>query len=208
MFSRLGFVLLLILPAILIQFASHTSVVLNLSNFIQNYLILYLLVLLLVKLSSIVYPPLPGIAFTIASIPLVGWPLAYLIDLTGSTLGSSIAFILGKKYGQSILSRVVGQGITEKIMNTKLKQGTQVEASIVLSFASVGLSDGLAWGGSLIGFKFWPFALGRIMSHLLTTLPIFFLIAVSTSFNSWLIVAFATVLAWLMIFKFKGRYFE
>jgi len=134
--------------------------------------------------------------------------LAYLIDLTGSTLGSSIAFILGKKYGQSILSRVVGQGITEKIMNTKLKQGTQVEASIVLSFASVGLSDGLAWGGSLIGFKFWPFALGRIMSHLLTTLPIFFLIAVSTSFNSWLIVAFATVLAWLMIFKFKGRYFE
>lgn len=207
--KKVAFVLLLILPALVIQLAAQTVIVINLVHFIQAYLIVYIFILLTVKALSIVYPPLPGVAFTITSIPLIGWQLAYVIDIAGSTLGASIAFFLGNKYGYSILQRVIGKTIADKIGKIKLKQRNQIEAAIFLRFAAGGmLSDGLAWGASLIGFKYPPFIVGYLISHVITTLPIFYLVAASISFNSWIIITAVGVFAWFIIFKFKGRYFE
>lgn len=208
--KKITLILLLILPALIIQLTSKSPVVIKLTNFIQAYLLSYLLVLLFVKAISIVYPPLPGIAFTIASIPIIGWPLAYLVDIMGSTLGVIIAFFLGKSYGYSILLLIVGETIADKISKIKLKSKNQIESAIFLRFAATGmLSDALAWGASLIGFKFLPFTIGYLISHVISTLPVFYLVAISTSFNSWLIMLLAVAaLTWFVIIKFKDRYFE
>lgn len=207
--KKVAFVLLLILPAFVIQLAAQTVIVTNLVHFIQTYLAVYVFILLIVKAVSIVYPPLPGVAFTIASIPLIGWELAYVVDIAGSTLGASMAFYLGNKYGYSILQRVIGRTITDKIGKIKLKQRNQIEAAIFLRFAAGGmLSDGLAWGAGLIGFRYLPFVTGYLISHVITTLPIFYFVAASVSFNSWIIITTVGIFAWFIIFKFKGRYFD
>jgi hypothetical protein len=70
------------------------------------------------------------------------------------------------------------------------------------------LSDGLAWGGSLLGFRFIPFFFGYIVSHLITTLPVFFILSLSSQVKSWIIFIPLVIIAWLLIIKFKGRYFE
>ncbi len=104
---------------------------------------------------------------------------------------------------------MVGQPLTEKIRHTQLKRTNQVEAAIVLRFATGGLlSDGLAWGASLIGFRYKSFIVGYLISHIITTLPIFYLVGVSMSFDSWIAVAAVAITAWLVMYKFKGRYFE
>jgi uncharacterized membrane protein YdjX (TVP38/TMEM64 family) len=207
--SKLVFVSFLILPALIIQMIIQSGALVGLFIFIHTYLPLYLLALLAIKAVSIVYPPLPGVAFTVASIPLIGWQYAYFIDFLGSTIGASISFFLGQKYGYSILNRVIGKTIADKIIKIKLKQRNQIEAAIFLRFAAGGmLSDGLAWGASLIGFKFLPFIVGFGIAHVITTLPVFYFVALSISFNSWVLVAVVTILAWLIIYKFKGRYFE
>ena len=193
----------------LVQLASQSEIVISLSSTVQSHLPLYLVALLILKTSSIVYPPLPGVVLTLASIPLIGWERAYFIDITGSTIGATISFFLGKKYGSSILTRVIGKSLADKIVSVKLKQKNQIEAAIFLRFASGGmLSDGLAWGASLIGFKYPPFIIGYVISHVITTLPVFYLVAASISFDSWIVVASVAILAWFIIFKFKGRYFE
>lgn len=207
--SKLVLILLLIIPALAIQIASKSDIVIGLTSLVQEYLLWYLLALLSLKSLSIVYPPLPGMVFTVTSIPLIGWQLAYLIDILGSALGTTIAFFLGQKYGYTILKKVIGKEIANKVVSTKLKQNNQVEAAFFLRFAAGGiLSDGLAWGASLIGFKYASFIVGYIASHLMTTLPIFYFIATSISFNSWIIVSLSTIIAWLIIYKFKGKYFE
>jgi uncharacterized membrane protein YdjX (TVP38/TMEM64 family) len=199
----------LIVPVVIIQLASQSNVILGFTDFVQAYLPLYVFVLLVVKAISIIYPPLPGIAFTIASVPIIGWQLAYLADITGSFIGASVSFFLGKKYGYSILKRVIGPNIIEKINKIRLKQRNQVEVAIFLRFAGGGmLSDGLAWGASLIGFRYASFIVGYLISHLMTSLPIFYFVAVSLSFNSWVVFVGAAILAWIVIYKFKGRYFE
>ncbi len=205
----LGLVALLVFPALLIQSTSNSVFVAEFAIIAQRNLVLYVPSLVLLKASSIVYPPLPGVVLTLASVPLIGWEPAYVIDIIGSGLGASTAYFLGKKYGYAILEKVVGQPLTEKIRHTQLKRTNQVEAAIVLRFATGGLlSDGLAWGSSLIGFRYKSFIVGYLISHIITTLPIFYLVGVSMSFDSWIIVSAVTITAWLVMYKFKGRYFE
>ena len=207
--QKIVFFLFLLLPAFLIQIAAQSGLFLEYFENIRAYLPVYLIVLLFLKLSSIVYPPLPGALFTVSSIPIIGWQLAYFIDVAGSCLGAIIAYLLGKRYGYTILTKVLGQNLTQKVIAIKLKPRNQIEAAFVLRFAAGGiLSDGLAWGASLIGFKLLPFMIGYLTSHILITLPIFYFIGVSISFDSWLLFLLATLTAWLLLFKFKGRYFE
>ena len=122
---------------------------------------------------------------------------------------ATVSYFLGKKYGYTILKKVVGKFLADKIRAIKLKQRNQIEAALFLRFASGGLlSDGLAWGASLIGFRYVPFITGYIVSHFATTLPIFYLISASISYHSWLIGGVGVIVAWMILYRFKGRYFE
>ena len=176
---------------------------------VRHYFFLYVLVVFFLKSISIVYPPLPGSLFTVASIPFVGWQVAYAIDFVGSVFGALVSFLLGKKYGEKLLRLMLGDYIAQKVLAIKLKEKNQVESAVVLKIASGGvLSDGLAWGASLIGFKLQPFLLGYAISHVAVTLPIFYLLGASVEIQSGLIVGVLMLAASGLIFYFKGRYFE
>lgn len=181
----------------------------NLTQLIQHYIYLYAMVLLLFKALSVIYPPVPGTILTLASVPIIGWPLAYLTDVIGGIVGGVVSFQLSKKYGQRLLNSILGKTITNKILSIKLKDRNQIESAIVLRIASGGIfSDGLAWGASLIGFRLLPFEIGYVISHAITTLPVFYFLGISVQFNSWLLLGTAMIVGWLVIYKFKGRYFE
>ncbi|MCR4329376.1 MAG: hypothetical protein NUV65_02415 [Candidatus Roizmanbacteria bacterium] len=207
--NTFGIILLFLLPAFLFQWAYQSEILSDIVKAVQSHIALYLFILTLLKGFSIVYPPMPGVVFTIASIPLVGWKLAYSADILGSYFGATVSYFLGKKYGYTILEKVIGSALADKIISIKLKQKNQVEAAIFLRFAAGGLiSDGLAWGASLIGFKYMSFITGYLVSHILTTLPVFYLISISISYQSWAIGGVGVVFAWLILYRFKGRYFE
>lgn len=176
---------------------------------LQQYQALFLVSLLFLKAISIIYPPLPGNLFTLGSIPIVGWEWAYTIDILGSTSGATISYFLGKKYGEPILRWAIGEKLTAKITSIKIKSNNQIAAAFFLRLASGGmLSDGLSWGASLVKFRYVPFMVGYIISHILTTLPIFYLISLSISIKSWAIILPTILVAWFIIYKFKGKYFE
>ena len=176
---------------------------------LQQYQTIFLIALLFLKSISIIYPPLPGNLFTLGSIPIVGWEWAYAVDILGSTSGATISYFLGKKYGEPILRWAIGTRLTSKLTAIKIRAGNQIGAAFFLRLASGGmLSDGLSWGASLIKFQYRSFIIGYILSHLLTTLPVFYLLSLSISVKSWTIIVPTVFIAWFIIYKFKGRYFE
>jgi uncharacterized membrane protein YdjX (TVP38/TMEM64 family) len=168
-----------------------------------------LVLVVLAKAASIVYPPLPGIILTLAMIPILGWQKAYIVELIGSLLGVTVAYWLGSKYGEKLIKWIAGETLLKKIKAVKLKSGNQFEAAFVLRTASGGaLSDTLAWGASLIGLRYWPYLLGHLANHVIATFPIFLLLGLSIKLHSWLIALPVMVLAWFIIWRFRGRYFE
>ncbi|PIR57513.1 MAG: hypothetical protein COU72_00530 [Parcubacteria group bacterium CG10_big_fil_rev_8_21_14_0_10_41_35] len=179
------------------------------TNLDLNPSLVTLALIVLVKAASIVYPPLPGIILTLAMVPVLGWQKAYMVELIGSLLGVTVAYWLGFRFGEKIIRWIAGEKLLTKIKAVKLKSGNQFEAAFVLRTASGGaLSDTLAWGASLIGLRYWPYLLGHLANHVLATLPLFVLVGWSVKLNSWLLIGPVMLIAWLLVWKFKGRYFE
>lgn len=207
-FKRALYLLIIFAPLIILQFVLSPEDLSALQENVQNYFLLYVITVFLLKTLSIVYPPLPGVTFTLTSVPIIGWQYSYLIDLAGSTTGAIIAYLLGKKYGKPILKSLFGEKIFSMIDKVRLREGKQLEAAIVLRLASSGLSDALAWIASTVGFRLSPFIIGFVIAHILTTPIFFYLVEKSINYNSGFIIGIIAVSTWVFIYRFKGRYFE
>lgn len=200
--------LIYLFPVLFYLYRDNPSVITLVSTLRANQSA-FLLAIFLGKAVSIVYPPIPGNIITLAAIPVVGWAYAYTVDIAGSMLGATISYFLGRKYGTPILRWAVGEKLTNRITAIKTKTKHQTIAAFILRTGTGGiLSDGLAWGASLIGFRYRPFITGHVLSHLVTTLPIFYLLGVSLSINSALIIIPTAISAWILIYIFKGKFFE
>lgn len=207
--KRLLYLFAIILPGILLQVIINTGQIESIIQFLKNNYLIYLPFIFISKIVGVVYPPFPGTLLTFSAIPVFGWEVAYFLDIFGSFSGSCITFYLGKRYGYGLMRSILGDKLVEKIKGIRLKKHNQIESAIVLRFASIGiLSDGIVWGASMWGFKFQTFIIGYMIAHFVTTAPLFLLLGLSVSFSSWLITFGVAFIAWILLYRFKGRYFE
>ncbi len=208
-FNSFLFVGVFILTIGLFYWFSKTQYFLVLDTWIKTNRTLYLVSLFLIKVTGILWPPISGGIFTMASIPFLGWKTAFMIDMVGSTVGGTVAYMLGQKYGFPFLNKILDTNIVEKIKRIKVKKGKEVEAVFVyrLLFGSV-IVEAIYYGAGVLNIHFGKFLVGVTLSHLLIGIPIFFLAnGVLSGANIILSVSLA-VIALAFIIKTKGRYFE
>lgn len=208
-FNSFLFVGIFILTLVLFYWFSKTTYYLGFDLWIKRNIVFYIITLFLVKILGILWPPVSGGIFTLASIPFLGWKTAFIIDMFGSTVGGTIAYILGKKFGFPFLGKILDVNIVEKIKSVKIKKGKEIEAVFVyrLLFGSV-IVEAIYYGAGVLNIHFGKFLIGVTLSHLLIGIPIFFLTnSIFSRANIVLSVSLA-IIALILIIKTKGRYFE
>jgi len=175
----------------------------------QSNKVLYFFVLTFVKFAAVVYPPLPGSVFTIGSIPVLGWQFAYLADFTGSFLGAIVSFLLAKKYGERIIRPFVTTNVLNKIKKTKIRENKEIEAVIAMRIlGGTTIIEAINYGAGLLNISIKSFAIGFIVSHPLTGIPVFYFANNIFSGNNTSISIIVAILSLAAIYKLKGRYFE
>ncbi|MEK7164253.1 MAG: VTT domain-containing protein [Patescibacteria group bacterium] len=170
---------------------------------------LFVIVLFLLKILGIVWPPLPGGVFTLAAIPFVGWFPAYLVDFIGSTAGSSIAFLIGKKYGYPFLQKLFDEDTISKIRHLRIKPHREIEAITTLRIFTGSLFlEAICYGAGLLNVRFTSFFIGSIISHLIVGIPSFYLIGGLFNLNNLIfgVLGFAIIIP--IFVKLKGRFLE
>lgn len=174
--------------------------------------LLFSTILVLLKIISIVWPPIPGGIITISAIPLIGWQNAYFADLTGSILGSSITYFLGKKYGYRLLDSLFDEKVIEKIKKIKIKKSKELEAIFTLRILTGSLFlEAITYGAGVLGIGFTNFLIATIASHLLVGVPSYYLFAQITTVGfsqTWIVNMVLLSMAFVVMYKLKGRYFE
>lgn len=172
----------------------------------QNLLV-YFLFLIFVKILGILWPPLPGGLFTLGSIPVIGWELAYIADLIGGLIGSSSAFFIGKRYGFRLLRKFFDLSTVEKIQNVNIKKGKELEAVVVLKLVYSSVGEIVSYGAGLLGINYSKFLVGNLLA-LQINMPIFFMASKALEGKLLIVNVIAIVFAILLFYKLKGRYFE
>lgn len=177
-------------------------------EWVGEHLPLYILFLFSIKVLGVVWPPIPGSVFTIGSVPIIGWPAAYLIDLFGSTAGGSLAYFIGKKYGETFLAKIFDKSTLEKFKKIKVREDHQVESLIVMRIAGGTIVEVLCYIASFYNIGFRNFLIASIISHLITGIPVYFLVGSLLSGTSYIFSGIIFVLFVLILVKFRKRYFD
>lgn len=174
----------------------------------QQNIYIFILVLLILKILAIVYPPLPGGILTLGSIPIIGWVDAYLVDLIGSVVGSCIAYYLGKKYGFDFLVKLFDEKTIDKFKHIKVKQYREIESVFVLRILGGMVVELVAYGSGLLKIGFLNFFIGSVLSHMVVGIPTYYLaknIFSTQNLFASLVISIATL---YLLWRVKGRYFE
>ncbi len=201
--------LFLVVSVIGYAFFIRTQYFQNLLIWTQHNIILYCLLLLCLKIIGIVYAPIPGGLFTLGSIPLIGWKLAYLIDFVGSMIGASIAYFIGRKYGYVFLTKLFSKSTIEKIKAIKVRKYRETEAIFVLRILTgSSIVDAVCYAAGLLGIRYWNFILGSILSHLIVGILTYALLGNFLSLKNLSINFVVLILTIGILYRIKGRYFE
>lgn len=175
----------------------------------QDNILLYAIFLICVKILGIVYPPIPGGILTLASIPMLGWIGAYLVDFIGSTIGGVICYFLGRRYGLTLLRKIFDEKVVQKMEGLKVKKGKELEAIILWRILAGGtIIEAVYYAAGLLKIGFGNFFLGTTISHVIIGIPSFYLGGAILSSQNILINVFLLGIALVVLYKAKGRYFE
>ena len=129
-----------------------------------------ILLILLLRSTSIIIPILPGTYCLLISGYLFGLVNGLLISLIADLLACSISFTLSKKFGRKILQRVMSKKYLNKFENLS-KKYLEKNFFLLTGFLMTGWFDFVSYGVGLTKLRFKKFLLALIVSILLSDLP-------------------------------------
>ncbi|HEY4493560.1 MAG TPA: VTT domain-containing protein [Candidatus Paceibacterota bacterium] len=179
----------------------------NFVTWSQHYIWVYFIVLVFFKTLAIVWPPLPGGLFTLGSVAVIGWQWAFAGQVVGGLIGGSIAFFLGRKYGFWLLSKLFDDVTIEKIKKVKIYKHREFEAIFFLRIFTTTISEAISYGAGLVGIHFRNFILATLLGFVFE-LPLFYLASSVLRGENLFVSAAMVLVAGLLFYKLKGRYFE
>lgn len=84
-------------------------------QFTSEHLIIGAILLVFLRTVSNILPAIPGGMIAFSTVPIFGWPVAFLCNMTGILLGASIAFFLARIYREPLVSRFASLNIIHKL---------------------------------------------------------------------------------------------
>ena len=174
----------------------------------KDHLVMYVSVLLGIKIAGIIWPPIPGGIFTIASVPVLGWFGAYLVDFSGSLIGSTAAFFIARKWGLNFIQRIFDQGTFERIMKIKIKKSREIESVFLMRIFGGTIIEAVCYGAGILGVSYRNFLVASILSHIPLGLTVFYFAGNILSGRGATVGVILLVILVFLFYKFKDRYFE
>jgi uncharacterized membrane protein YdjX (TVP38/TMEM64 family) len=180
----------------------------NIQDWAFNNFYYIFFVLLFVKVLGIIWPPLPGGAFIVASVPAIGWFWAWIIDFLGVFIGASLAFRTSSKHGLNILSTFLSEDLIDKIEKVRVRKKNETEFVFIISLISGPVAEAVYYGSPILKVEYRHFIVGVLMANAVYSLPSLYLVE---NFLTGDAILFSTILMILLlsIFSlFRKRYFE
>lgn len=171
-------------------------------------LILFVFILISIKIIGILWPPLPGIVFSVAAVPIVGWLPAFTADFIGSMIGSSIAFSLARHYGPKVILKLFGESGLRQVQRFKFRPNKELEAMVVTRVLTGAVSELVSYGAGLTNIRFKNFFWGTCLSSVVVGLPLFFLLSFVFGGDGLLIGAIPLLIGLAIIYALRNRYFS
>jgi uncharacterized membrane protein YdjX (TVP38/TMEM64 family) len=165
------------------------------------------LILIVIKIIGIIWPPLPGLVFTVGAIPIFGWFPAFMVDMIGAFTGSCLVFWVSRIYGQTVILKVFGKSGLHQVQRLKFNPANELEAIIIMRVFGGPISELVSYGAGLTNISFRHFLMGTMFSYLLIGLPLFYLAGIAFSNGGLLFGLIPLCIGITIMYTLRKRYF-
>ncbi len=172
--------------------------------FLKEHYLIAPLVFILLRSTSIIIPPIPGLIFDLVGIAVFGPVLGFIYAETGSMLGAMIAFLIARHLRQPVVKRLISLQKLEKWEKT-VSEHKKFWTLVAMRLPTNAFFDYISYAAGLTRIKASTF----FFSSLLGNLPIMILFyafgGVAVRLGWYYVAAFVIlVLVWILFF---GRFF-
>jgi uncharacterized membrane protein YdjX (TVP38/TMEM64 family) len=129
------------------------------------------LAVLLLRLVSIIIPAIPSTAYSILAGVLFGFVRGVIIIAIADLIACTVNFYLAKRYGRSLVQKLVGQRFMKRVDSLAQKYLEQ-NFFLVTGFLMTGLFDFVCYAVGLTQMKWRNFMAALILGVVLSTPPV------------------------------------
>ncbi|EDX86764.1 SNARE associated Golgi protein [Synechococcus sp. PCC 7335] len=127
--------------------------------------------LFVLRFSSVVIPALPGTAYSIAAGGLLGFQQGLFVVCLSDLLSCSLSFWLSRRYGRSLVSRLVGKRFMDRVDRLSQRHLEQ-NFFLMTAFLMSGFFDFVAYGVGLAKAPWKKFFPALVLSIAISNPPI------------------------------------
>lgn len=143
----------------------------TLSNFLFQYPILAPLIFIFLRSSSVIFPPIPGLAFDLVGIVVFGPIVGLIYAEAGIMFGASVAFFIARRFREPAVGKFAA---LNKVNNwvDRLSDYKQFWVLVAVRLPAHTFFDYISYAAGLTKISFTKY----FFSSLLANVPIMFLI--------------------------------
>ena len=142
-------------------------------EFTSEHLIVGAVLLILLRTLSNVIPAIPGGMIVFSAVPIFGWFTAFICNLIGILLGTSIAFFLARIYREPLVGRFASLSKINKL-GKQISGKRQFMALVAFRLFTVPVVDVSSYVIGLTKISFPKFALATFLATLPTIATFYF----------------------------------
>lgn len=171
--------------------------------------LILLAALVVIKIVGILWPPIPGLVFSLATVPILGWIPTLLADSIGNIIGSVAAYWAARTWGVPFLRKIFDEAMIERLQRLRVVRKREIEIIIVTRLLGSTISEGFSYGAGLVRVTFRNFLIGLIISNFILHVPIFYLADLVIQGGDYILIITIAVMivAALFVFRIRRRYF-
>jgi len=142
-------------------------------KFTSQHLIIGSLFLILLRTLSSILPIIPGGAIAFATVPILGWLIAFICNTLGIVFGSSIAFFLARFYREPLVERFATLNKIHEL-EKKLTSKKQFLALLAFKLFTVPVVDISSYVVGLTKINYFKFLAAAFIAALPTAFIFYF----------------------------------
>jgi len=132
------------------------------------------IVLVILKMGTLIIAPLGGSPLYLISGALFGSVKGFLLSLLGDVLGTSVCFLLSRRYGEKVIRSLAGSSNVDRVLGaTSLLHDTR--SFVKARFAFISIPELLAYASGLSKLSFWKFSIINALFYIPIDLVLVFL---------------------------------
>lgn len=169
---------------------------------LSDYAIFAPIIFIIIRSSSVIIPPIPGVVFDLVGIIAFGWLLGFIYAELGIMLGAMVAFCIARKFREPVIKRITSlQKVSE--WENSIPEHKKFWALVAIRLPTNALFDYISYAAGLTKISPTKFLLASMLGNMPSVFLVYYFGGLFFQKGIYYLITFllTLIILWLLLRK-------